>query len=178
MEATTDTTKSQTRKGRKPSAARVDGASREWMKPHEVTITPLHEQGGRLTRIEQTLQGNGVRLFLMKYVGPVQVDSHRPITLLEAWIAASGLSPRQLAYRYDLSPNTIRAQTFCPQVFKLLAHETGINALVLASHKAQATWVLRFDEEGKVTGSEAELLTEDTLQRIAREKGFVLPPKR
>lgn len=169
--------KPKSRAGRKKSPARAGGAIPELMKSHEVVVTPLAEQGGRVTKIEQTSQRNGVRLFRLHYVGDVRVECREPITLLEAWLAAVGWSARQMAFAYNLSPNTIRAQTFCPQVFKLLAQETGIHPLVLASNRTQAQWLLRFDEQGKVTDSEVALLPEETLQRIARDAGFVLPPR-
>lgn len=157
------------RRGRKSSAPR------ERMEACDASITPL--EGGALREIVQTARANGVRLFRMRYVGPVRVVSAHAVTMLEAWIAATGVTPEQLAKACDVSPNTIRNQTFCPPIFELLSHETGIDRLVLAGNKKEREWVLCFDEEGKVTGSVTTLLDEATMQRLARSAGFVLPPK-
>lgn len=161
--------KTEVRRGRRPSAPR------ERMVPCDAVIEPL--EGGRVARIVQTAKGNGGRLYRLRYAGLWRVTCSQPVTMLEAWIAATGTPPEALGELCGVTANTIRNQTFCPQIVKALANATGIGTLTLASNKEQAEWLFSFDGEGKVQGSDIEILTEPEKQLLAARAGIVLPPK-
>lgn len=171
MEAQTDNnnTDNKGRKGRKPSAPR------ERMEAVDTEAVPL--EGGRLTKALCLAKGNGGRKYRLRFEGLWRVTSQKPVTMLEAWLALTGTPPEELAEACGVTANTIRNQSFCPQIVKTLSHETGIGKMVLASNKEQETWIFSFDAEGKVQGSDMEILTEQEKQILAARAGIVLPPK-